>query len=84
MLYINDRKKSYYLYDDVVVAAINSGVDPKRAYLFLAGLGVRGVKGRVVSTSGVDYLPAVKIAVINNKVLTSVKTCEHCNSFVIS
>lgn len=84
MLYINDKKQPHYIYDDVVALAIKSGVAPKRAYLYLAGLGVRGLKGRIVTDNGLGYEPVTKIAVIGNKLVSKVSTCKSCGNLHIA
>lgn len=81
MLYINDPKRPHYKYDDVVDLAIKAGVDPKRAYIYLASLGVRGEKGRVMS--GLDYGQPVKLAVMGDKLVTNVTICATCKGLVI-
>lgn len=84
MLYINDLKQPYFKYDVVVNAVIDSGIDPKKAYIYLAGLGVRGVLVRVVNAGGLDYQQPVKMAVKNNKLVSKLDICKHCNTVIIS
>lgn len=84
MLYVNNEDAPHYKYDDVVDIAVKSGIGSKRAYIYLAGLGVKGVKGRVMSDTGLDYSPAVKVAVKDNKLVTKVSTCDKCKSLIIS
>lgn len=83
MLYINDPKEPYKTYDEVVGFAIKNGVEPKRVYIYLAALGVRGAKGRVMSESGLDYSPAIKLAVKDNRLVTNISVCAACKGLTI-
>lgn len=83
MLYINDRNQPHFTYDEIVDKAIQAGVDPKRAYIFLAALGVRGASARIMGDSGLGYLPAVKVAVKHGKLVTGVTVCDSCGSFKV-
>lgn len=83
MIYINDKKTPHYIYDDLVNIVINHGIQPKRAYIYLASLGIRGEKARIISDSGMDYLPACKVAVLDQKVVTKVTTCKSCKGLSI-
>lgn len=83
MQYINDPKlQPYMLYDDVVRFVINHGIEPKRAYIFLAALGVKSDNARILE--GMSYLPVVKIAIKNNRLVSSVATCDHCDGFAFT
>ncbi len=84
MIYINDPKQPHYLYDDVVDLVIKHGVDAKRAYIYLASLGVKGANARIMSNTGLSYLQPQKVAVKNNKLVTHVDFCKHCQSVVIN
>ncbi len=83
MLYINDSKQPHYLYSDVVDLVVKSGIDPKRAYIFLAALGVKGVLARIQSPTSLDYLAPAKVAVKDNKLVSFVEICKHCQSVKI-
>lgn len=83
MLYINDPKQPHYKYDDVVDMAIKAGVDAKRAYIYLAGQGVKGGLARVQSADSLSYMPPQKVAVRGNKLVTKVTICKSCNSLII-
>ena len=82
MIYINDSKQKYQTYDDVVAFAVKNGVDPKRAYIYLAALGVKGANGRVMA--GLDYSSAVKLAVKDNKLVETVRACKSCKGLVFN
>lgn len=83
MLYINNRDKPFVLYDDAVDMVIANGVDAKRAYIFLAALGVRGVFGRVINESGMGYLEPRKIAVKGNDIVVGVDVCRTCRGITV-
>lgn len=83
MRYINNPKQPYKTYDEVVTTAIDYGIDPKRVYIFLAGLGVKGGLGRVLSSDGQSYLPAVKMAIKGDKVVSNVSICTKCKGLSI-
>lgn len=78
MLYINDPKKTFKTYDEVVAFAIGHGVEPKRVYIYLAALGVKSAWLRAIDESGVDYLPAVKAAIKGGEVVSKVSACKGC------
>lgn len=84
MLYINNPKLSYVTYDEAVAAAINNGVNPKTAYLYLMALGVKGVKARQISDDFANYAPIVNMARYqDNSFITLITPCDHCNGMVI-
>jgi hypothetical protein len=83
MIYIHDPKQPYITYNQAVQFVIEAGVEPNKAYLYLMALGVKGAKGRVLSDGGVDYLPAVKLAVKNKRVVTEISACEHCDGVIV-
>ncbi len=83
MLYINDATKPHYKYDDVVDLAIKNGIKAKRAFIYLAGLGVKGVFCRIQSKDSLSYLEPVKVAVIEDRLVTKVSTCTKCKGLVI-
>lgn len=79
MLYINDPKQKYVTYDDAINIAVQNGVEPKRAYIYLAALGVKSAMARVMSSDFNNYLPAIKIAVTGNGyAITSISVCRNC------
>lgn len=83
MLYINDPKQSHITYDDLVETVIANGIKSKRAYIYLAGLGIKGVLARVMSGDNLDYSKPIKLAVVNDKLVSEVSTCDHCHNLVI-
>jgi hypothetical protein len=83
MLYINDPRQKYKTYDEVVEEAVSNGVPAKRAYIYLAAMGVKSVPVRVLSSDGADYLPPVKMAIKNKKLVSVVKVCGSCKSLVV-
>lgn len=54
-----------YTYDDLVADVIKAGINPKRAYIFLAGLGVKGTEARWENSDG--EWSAVEKAPVNDK-----------------
>lgn len=83
MLYINDQKQPHYKYDDVVDAVIKSSIDPKRAYIYLASIGVKGTLGRIINDNGMGYSPPVKLAIKDNKLVNQLSICKHCKKLII-
>lgn len=83
MLYINNSKTPFYYYDQVVEIAIKNGVEAKRAYIYLAAFGVRGVVGRVFNDAKNDYDLPTKLAVVNNELVKKVRVCKSCKGLVI-
>jgi len=55
-------KYAKYTYDDLVADVVKAGIGPKRAYMFLAGLGVKGELARWEDESG-SYSPPEKAPV---------------------
>lgn len=83
MLYINDPKSPYKTYDEVVDFAIKNGIEPKRVYIYLAALGVKGTLTRVLSSDGMSYLPAFKVAITNRKMVSKMSVCSKCKGLSI-
>ena len=83
MLYINDPKQLFKTYDEAVDAAVANGVERKRAYVYLAALGVKSAMARVMSADEVGYLDAVQVAVKDKKVVTKISVCKSCQGLVI-
>lgn len=84
MLYINNPKTKAITYNDLVELVIQSGINPKRAYIYLAGLGVRGELTRIMQAGFNDYNKPVKMAVFGERsFITSAKICNHCNKLSI-
>lgn len=83
MIYINDSTKPFVTYDEAVVVAIESGVKPKTAYIYLASLGVKGQLARIANPDTLDYYPAQKVAVRDNKLVTSIEICKNCKGLII-
>jgi hypothetical protein len=87
MLYINSpglRAKAI-TYQDLVALTIKSGIQPQRAYMYLAGLGVRGELTRVFDDKSNDYGRPIKYAVFGDKpsFVTSAKVCSKCQRLSI-
>jgi hypothetical protein len=83
MHYINNPNSPAKTYQQVMDAAINNGVDPKRVYIYLASLGVRGELARIFN--GSQYDKPVKMAITGkNTLVTEVSVCGHCGSLVIN
>jgi hypothetical protein len=84
MLYINDPNQQYKTYDDLVNLAINTGIKPKRAYIYLASMGIKGATCRVLDNGSMTYLQPFKIAVRDDKtIVKSASICEHCKGLTI-
>lgn len=85
MLYINTPglKDKAITYNDLVELVIQSGIERQRAYMYLAGLGVRGELTRVMGD--LDYSKPVKYAVYGHKpsFVTSAKVCTKCQRLSI-
>lgn len=79
MLYMNDKPMTY---QEVVDAVIALGIEPKRAYIYLAGLGIKGVLGRY-KLGEIGYGQPVKVAVRDGGFIYSVSACEHCGGITI-
>lgn len=83
MLYINDPESPAKTYQEVMDAAIANGVEPKRVYIYLAAMGVRGGMARFLGRT--NYSEPVKMAVMGtNTLVTRLEVCEHCGSLVIN
>lgn len=88
MLYINrpGLRDKAITYNDLVSLTIQSGIDPKRAYMYLAGIGVRGELTRIMPAYGEnDYNKPVKMAVYGHipSFVTSAKICTKCQRLSI-
>ena len=87
MLYINTPalKAKAITYDDLVQLTIQSGIDPKRAYMYLAGIGVRGEMTRIMDDQASEYARPVKMAVYGHvpSFVTSAKICTKCQRLSI-
>jgi hypothetical protein len=83
MIYINDPQTKFVTYDEAVEMAIKAGIKPKRAYLYLAGLGVKGAQARINNPDTLDYYAAQKIAVMDSTVIKSIKVCTKCKGLSI-
>lgn len=84
MLYINDPQAKPVHYQDAVNMAVKSGVQPQRAYIYLASLGIKGEQTRQILSDGTTYGKPQKIAVDDSgNFLTSVKICKSCKSLHI-
>lgn len=87
MLYINTPglKDKAITYKDLVDITIKSGIQPQRAYMYLAGLGVRGELTRVFNNDTNTYSRPIKYAVYGNKpsFVTSAKICRSCQRLSI-
>lgn len=87
MLYINQPglKAKAITYDDLVELTIKSGIERKRAYMYLAGLGVRGAATRVFDSTTNSYNSPIKMAVFGHvpSFVTSAKTCTRCQRLSI-
>lgn len=87
MLYINSPglKDKAISYDDLVELTIQSGIDRKRSYMYLAGLGVRGEPTRVFNDQTNNYDKPVKMAVYGHipSFVTSAKICTTCQRLSI-
>lgn len=84
MLYINNPGTTAMTYKAVVEAVIAAGIEPQRAYIYLAGLGIKGELTRIKRKDEPGYLPPVKMAVRNNNdSIDSVQKCEHCGAIEI-
>jgi hypothetical protein len=86
MLYINTPglRKVAITYADLVDITIKSGIQPQRAYMYLAGLGVRGEPTRVLGDND-NYSRPIKYAVFGDKpsFITKAKICGHCQRLSI-
>lgn len=87
MLYINrpGLRDKAITYADLVQLTIKSGIAPQRAYMYLAGLGVRGELTRVFNDETNDYGKPVKYAVYGRipSFVTSAKICAKCQRLSI-
>lgn len=84
MLYINNSQAKPIHYNDVVNMAIKSGIQPQRAYIYLASLGIKSERTRQLLSDGTTYGKPQKIAVDDSgNFLTSVKICKSCKSLHI-
>lgn len=83
MIYINDEKRKFVTYDDAVDIAIQSGIKPKAAYIYLAATGVKGLPARIANPDTLDYYPVQKVAVHDRKLVTSIKICTKCKGLII-
>lgn len=85
MLYINTPglAKSAISYDRLVELAIESGIAPKRAYIYLAGLGVRGELTKIMQEH--DYNKPIKMAIYGAvpSFVTSADICQKCHKLSI-
>ncbi len=85
MRYLNDPNIKAMTYDEVVDIALKSGVPVKRIYIFLAGMGIKGAKTRVLSSNGIDYLPVVNMAINKHgEFVTKFDTCDSCKELVVN
>lgn len=84
MFYINNPNTKAISYNDLVDLTIQSGIDPKRAYIYLAGLGVRGEPTRIMSSDHERYGRPIKMAVYGkSSFVTSAKICRTCQRLSI-
>lgn len=84
MLYINDPDAKPMLYTDLVNMAIKSGIEPQRAYLYLASLGIRGELTRIIESDNTGYGKPVKLAIKGeNTTITGAKPCKSCGALHI-
>jgi len=84
MNYINDPNIKPIHYRDLVNAVIKSGVQPQRAYIYLASLGIKSAETRQILSDGITYGKSLKLAVNDDGgVITSVKACESCHMLQI-
>lgn len=87
MLYVNklETKAKIKTYDELVDLVVSSGVEPKRAYIYLAGLGVHGELARLISDSEVDYERPVKVGVTaDGHFVTKAEVCGNCGGIKIN
>ena len=83
MYYINDNVDKVVLYRDLVNMVVNSGIELTRAYIYLAGRGIRGEHARLKRDDG-SYNRPVKVAMYGDDTLvTSVETCKCCKTLII-
>lgn len=84
MLYINKPNAKPVLYSDLVKAAIKSGVQPQRAYLYLASLGIKGMLTRQLLADGNGYGKPKKLAVNEDEhFINSFSICDSCGTLKI-
>ncbi len=85
MFYINDPNVKPVLYKDLVDAVIKTGVQPQRAYIYLASLGIKSGLTRQVLNDGVSYGRPQKLAVDDNgDFVLNIVRCSDCGSIKLS
>jgi hypothetical protein len=73
------------LYRDLVDMAIKSGVQPQRAYIYLASLGIKGEQTRQLLSDETSYGRPQKLAVNDNgQFILRVSICKSCGSLHLS
>jgi hypothetical protein len=80
MLYINDPNFKPILYIDLVNAVIKAGIEPRRAYMYLASLGIKSGNTRQTLPDLVHYGEIRKLAVNSDtgNFVTSYSICSEC------
>ena len=83
MLFRSVSQSRYVLYRDLVNMVVNSGIELTRAYIYLAGRGIRGEHARLKRDDG-SYNRPVKVAMYGDDTLvTSVESCKCCKTLII-
>lgn len=84
MQYINEPDSKAKTYKELVDFVIQHGIDPSRAYIYLAGLGIRGDLTRKMQDGFGGYGTPTKMAIKGDTgLINELSVCDKCHSIII-